>query len=95
MHPYRLALTDIAHDVYNGYRPNPLNLLIAFMLRLLFTLCGCGCVLATGTTPSDAATGAACAITGGSKCRSMPAFDEASRVNAYNPYLRLEQARGE
>jgi glyoxylase-like metal-dependent hydrolase (beta-lactamase superfamily II) len=26
-----------------------------------------------------------------SKYRSMPAFDEANRVNAYNQYLRLEQ----
>ena len=30
-----------------------------------------------------------------SKYRSMPAFDEANRANAYNQYLRLEQAGGE
>ncbi|OZA24223.1 MAG: MBL fold metallo-hydrolase [Hydrogenophilales bacterium 17-64-11] len=29
-----------------------------------------------------------------SKYRSMPAFDEANRVNAYNQYLRLEQEGG-
>ncbi len=29
-----------------------------------------------------------------SKYRSMPAFDEANRVNAYNQYLRLEQEDG-
>jgi hypothetical protein len=29
-----------------------------------------------------------------SKYRSMPAFDEANRVNAYNQYLRLEREEG-
>lgn len=30
-----------------------------------------------------------------SKYRTMPAFDEANRINAYNQYLRLEQEGGE
>jgi hypothetical protein len=29
-----------------------------------------------------------------SKYRSMPAFNEANRLNAYNQYLRLEQEGG-
>jgi hypothetical protein len=91
MHPYQLALTDITHDVYNGQSLQPFNSLIIYMLRLLFALCCCVFVIATGTTPSDAATGAACAVTGWSKYRSMPAFDEANRLNGCNPYLRLEQ----
>ena len=60
------------------------------MLRLLFALCCCVFVIATGTTHSDAATGAACAFTGWSKYRSLPAFNEANQINACNPYLRLE-----